>query len=87
MAGRLKEAKMVKLSRAAKRAYETGGIGRGETVPNIFVNWESLYRQRERLAALVAVNLEIPEDVEEAGLLEVVDLRVSRELAVRYVPP
>lgn len=78
----MNEAKTVIQSRAAKRAYETGGMGRAETVPNIRVNWLSLYRQSERFAVLVATNFEAPLEVEEAGLFEVVDLNVSRALAV-----
>ena len=58
-------------------------MGRAETVPNIFVNWLSLYRQRLRFAVLVAANLERPLLVAEAGLLVVVDLTVSRVFAVR----
>jgi len=40
--GRLKDAKTVKQSRAAKRAYEAPGMGRAETVPKRRVNWLSL---------------------------------------------
>ena len=61
-------------------------MGRAETVPNILVNWLSLYRQRLRFAVLVAANLARPLLVAEAGLLFTVDLTVSRVLAVRYVP-
>jgi len=56
-------------------------------VPNIFVNWLSLYRQRLTLAADVARNLDVPVVVEEADLPALVDLKVSSRLAVRYVPP
>jgi len=40
--GRLKDAKTVMQSRAAKRAYEAPGMGRADTVPNRRVNWLSL---------------------------------------------
>ena len=77
---------MVRQSRAAKRAYVTGGIGRGDTAPKILVNWLSLYKHRLKLAALVATNFEGPLVVCAADLFWVVDLNVSNELAVRYVP-
>lgn len=72
--GRLKDAKTVMQSLTAKSAYVTPGTGREETVPNRRVNCESLYRHRERFAALVATNLAGPLEVLEAGASETVDL-------------
>lgn len=85
--GRLNDANIVMLSRSAKRAYVTGGMGLAETVPNILVNWESLIMVRLRFAALVAANFAGPAVVVLAALLRVVDLKVSRKFADRYVPP
>lgn len=87
MGGRLNDAKMVMLSRMANKAYVTGGIGLPDTVPNILVNCESLIIVRLRFAALVAANLAGPAVVVLAVLLRVVDLKVSRKFAERYVPP
>lgn len=64
----------------------TGGTGRGETVPKSLVNWLSLYKQRLRLVALVAMNLAGPDVVVDAFLSPIVDLTVSNVLAVKYVP-
>lgn len=73
--GRLKDAKIVRQSRAANRAYDTGGMGRAvATAPKYFVNWLSLYMDSERFAALVAKNLLGPEVVAEADRLLAVDL-------------
>lgn len=85
--GRLNDANMVMLSRIAKRAYVTGGMGLAETVPNILVNCESLTIVRLRFAALVAANLAGPAVVVLAALFRVVDLKVSKKFADRYVPP
>ena len=82
----MNDAKIVRQSRAAKRAYVTGGMGRGDPVPKILVNWLSLYRHKLRLAALVATNFEGPLEICAADLFCVVDLNVSSELAARYVP-
>ena len=81
----MKDAKTVMQSRAAKSAYEAGGIGRPEesVAPKRRVNWLSLYRHRERLAALVAENLARPVVVLDAGSLRRVAEVVSRVLAVR----
>lgn len=51
------------------------------------MNWLSLYKQRERFAALVVANLEVPDVTEEAGRDLMVEVKVSRRLAERYVPP
>ena len=83
----MNDANMVMLSRSANRRYVMGGIGLAETVPNIFVNCESLTIVRLRFAALVAANLAGPAVVVLAALLRVVDLKVSRKFAERYVPP
>lgn len=85
--GTLKDANMVILSRIAKSIYVIGGIGLAETVPNILVNCESLTIVRLRFAALVAANLAGPAVVVLAFRLRVVDLKVSRKFADRYVPP
>lgn len=85
--GRLNDAKIVMLSRIAKRAYVTGGMGLADTVPNIFVNCESLIMVRLKFAALVAANFAGPAVIVLAALLRVVDLKVSRMFADRYVPP
>lgn len=81
--GRLKLANIVRQSLAAKSAYVGPGTGRAETVPNMRVNWLSLYRQRERLAVLVARNFEGPVVVVDAGWLRKVDWVVSNMFAVR----
>lgn len=52
-----------------------------------FVKWESFQRERETFAADAAANLAVPWVVEEAGLLRVVERKVSIVLAIRYVPP
>jgi len=55
-------------------------------VPYIFVNWLSLNRHKLTFAVLVAMNLDGPTVVADAGRFFVVDLYVSNELAVKYVP-
>lgn len=85
--GRLKLAKMVSESRKAKVKSVMGGTGRADTVPYILVNWESLIMVNPTLATLVAANLSKPADVRLAGRARVVDLKVSKKFALKYVPP
>lgn len=74
---------MVRQSLAAKRAYVGPGTGRAEPVPKRRVNWLSLYKQSERFATLVPMNLDVPEDVVEGAWLPTTDLLVSIALAVK----
>jgi hypothetical protein len=86
MDGRLNEAKIVKLSRTAKRAYESFGTTAAAVdeagAPNIRAKQESLYTQRLIFTDDVATNLAAPDDTADAGLDNAVDVRVSTALAV-----
>ena len=58
--GRLKEKKIVRVSRAEKRKYVGRGTGRGVRVEKSRVKVRSLYRQRVMLVAVVARNFGVP---------------------------
>ena len=84
----MKDAKIVRQSRNAKRAYEGRGTGRGgPPEPNILANVESLIKQSPTLAVEEAANFAVPLVTWEAGLFCAVEVRVSRVFAVTYVPP
>jgi hypothetical protein len=82
--GRLNEAKMVMQSRIVKSAKVGNGTAReGPVEPKSCVNLLSLYRQRARLAVLVARNFGVPAVVEDAGIEYRVEEAVSMVLAVK----
>jgi hypothetical protein len=88
MEGRLKDANIVMLSRAAKRAYDKRGIvdaGSDEGLPNNRANWLSLYTQAVIFTQLVARNLLVEAVVVCEGVEEMVEVSVSIVLAVAYV--
>ena len=58
--GRLKEKKIVRVSRAEKRRYVGRGTGRGVRVEKSRVNVRSLYRQRVMLTVVVVRNFGVP---------------------------
>ena len=82
----MKEAAMVRESRAAKRRKVGSGTGRGVTGEKSFVKCASFQRQRERFVSEVAANFEGPWVVLVAGLLWMVGEKVSIALAEKYVP-
>ena len=84
MDGRLKDAKIVRLSRMAKSAkviFGTVAAGEVEGALNMRAKQESLYTQRLMLTAEVAINFVGPELTVAAGFAETVDWRVSTALA------
>jgi hypothetical protein len=83
--GRLKDAKMVRESRSAKRANEGVGTGRGleRATPKSRVNWASLTSERDMLVAEVARNLVVVGDTLEAGRDCWIECCVSMLLAVK----
>lgn len=84
MGGILKEAKIVRQSRAANSTIVGNGTGRGGPLgPKRRTNTRSLKRQRLRFADEDAANLEGPDVTVELGLLYTVDEAVSRALAVK----
>jgi hypothetical protein len=86
--GMLKEAKIVRQSRKVKSAYEGKGTARGTPDgPKRRANAWSLKRQRPIFAELEAANFMVPLVTSDEGLFWTVEVMVSRELAVRYVPP
>jgi hypothetical protein len=78
---------MVKLSLRMNRAKVGAGTARGAVVLKSCVNCASFHSDSDTFAAEVAANLEVPWVTEEAGLLLIVERRVSMVFAVRYVPP
>jgi hypothetical protein len=90
MEGKLKEAKMVRQSRTAKRAYDSFGTTAAaaaaeEDAPNMRAKHESLYTHRLMLTDDVARNLDVLGVTVEAGLEVTVECKVSTVLAVEYV--
>jgi hypothetical protein len=86
--GRLNEANIVMQSRSVKSAYEGKGTGRGGPPgPKSRAKAWSLKRQRPIFAVDEAANFAVPLVTRVAGLFCTVEVRVSRVLAVRYVPP
>lgn len=76
---------MVILSRTANRANEslgTAAAGDGDGAPNMRTNRESLYTHKLMFTDEVARNLAGPEETDEAGLDDTVEVRVSTVLAV-----
>ena len=88
MEGRLKEAKIVMESLAAKRAKESFGMvaaGPDDGLPKSRANWLSLYTHIDMLTAEVAKNLDAFEATVSAGLPARVEVTVSTLFAVKYV--
>jgi hypothetical protein len=91
MEGKLKEAKMVRQSRTAKRAYDSfgttaaAGAAAEEDAPNMRAKHESLYTHRLMFTDDVARNLDVLGVTVEAGLEVTVECKVSTVLAVEYV--
>ena len=84
MDGKLKDAKMVILSRTQKSAYVslgTAAAGDADGALNILAKCESLYTQRLMLTAEVARNFVGPDDTVDAGLAVTVERNVSTVLA------
>jgi len=86
--GKLKEAKIVRESRMANKAYDSLGIadvGDEDAAPNIFANCESLYTHMLILTDEVARNFVDPEETADADFAETVEESVSTMFAVVYV--
>ena len=80
---------MVRQSRKAKRAYVSEGTpldANDEGAPNIRVKWLSFHKHSPRFAPDVAINFAGPAVTAYEGLDDKVEVAVSIELAVKYVP-
>ena len=86
--GRLKDAKMVRLSLRAKRANEilgTAAAGDADGAPNILAKHESLYTHRLIFTDDAAKNFVVLGATVDAGFDFIVEEMVSTALAVEYV--
>jgi hypothetical protein len=81
--GTLNDAKIVRLSRARKRAYVGSGIGRGAAVEKSFVKCESFHRLTVRFVLDVQRNLAVPCVVAVQGCALTVDETVSTVFAIK----
>ena len=83
--GRLNDAKIVRLSLRAKRAYDslgTAAAGEADGAPNVLAKLESLYTHRLMFTEEVARNLVVLGATVDAGFDFTVEENVSTALAV-----